>query len=148
MRVEKAIVEAWAQKLAGTITTRTIRRLKQFTDENTLPIGAGSLGNVWEEICVQVQGERSLIWEAYLEFAESFLRPEVDALTKHELLAIWLITEAGWDWLYDNWEEKDGDETAPVNDIEVVKLLFSKLLEEAGAFDNKRIRHFLDSFPD
>lgn len=144
MRVESAVVEAWAKKLVSMITRRTIRRLKQFTDEGVLPIGAGNLGSVWEEICVQVQGEQSLIWEAYLDTAESFVRPEVDALTKHERLAIWLVTEAGWDWLYDNWEQKDGDETAPVNDIEIVEFLMSRLLEEAGAFDNKRIRHFLE----
>ena len=70
--------------------------------DETLLSGADSrLISVWQEICVQVQGEESFEWDTYQELVTGMISVRVTDLSKAEQEMLWLATDAGWDWLYD-----------------------------------------------
>lgn len=80
--------------------------------DETLLSGADSrLISVWQEICVQVQGEESFLWDTYLELVTGMISVRVTDLSKVEQGMLWLATDAVWDWLYD--VVLAGDEPAP-----------------------------------
>ena len=61
---ESAIVKRVADLCAERITRKTIRDLQQMHD--TLSGEGSGLTSAWDEICVQVQRELSVSWEAYV----------------------------------------------------------------------------------
>lgn len=105
--------------------------------------GEGSgLNNVWDEVCVQVQYDESLSWQAYEETMRAFVDAAVEELAAFEREAIWLQTDAASDW-----EDEDGPnrDPYPVFDDDIVDFIMeSHLLPEAGRWHNSRIRAFID----
>ena len=70
--------------------------------DETLLSGADSrLISLWQEICVQVQGEESFVWDTYLELVTGMISVRVADLSKAEQEMLWLATDTGRDWLYD-----------------------------------------------
>ena len=55
------------------------------------------LRNSWEEICIQVQGERSLLWDMYDDVVQGMAKGFCDELSSDEMSAIWLQTDSGVD---------------------------------------------------
>jgi hypothetical protein len=148
-----------AGKIAVTVVEYTVRRLKRMTDCR-LPGDDPNLKNVWEEICVQVQGDDSLAWHDYVELIESILRPAVDALNPIEQRTVWLAIAGGRDWesLHNDHaeSEREADSTEnadsnvqddkyspPVDAGEIVNYLKDLLLTEAEDFANENIRRYL-----
>lgn len=134
-----------ARRIRNEIVDKTISELEGFGDGYLLSGDDSGLQSVWEEICVQVQGEQSLDWDAYVDTFENLLRGFVDDLSSTERIAIWLSTEAGTDWIDDQQDGSNEDDTPPVTDDDIVEELKSNLLSRAGEYSNKRIERFINN---
>lgn len=142
MRIEEAVTKAWSSVLTQQILAAVMGYLQQLGDNSLLSGEDSGLENVWEEICVQVQLEESIFWDAYLETIEQAIGARVNELERTELLALWSTTDSGWDWIYDHHGDKDGDQEAPVDPSEIISALRGKLLAMAADDTNSNISRF------
>lgn len=97
------------------------------------------LVSVWEEICVQVQGEQSLHWAAYDETAYRVVELEVGRLPRPVVVALWLETIPGENWLC---EQEDQDASPPYCIDEVAEHVLGIVYRMASDWSNRRIRAF------
>ena len=121
---------AHANRITKAIVRDTIRQLKEMTGGQVSGDYSG-LASLWEEICVQVQRERSSDWDHCVATINSYLVPAVIALRPDERLGLWFETKAGWDWQYDH---RDRRGTPPVDDDDIVVYLKDRLLTAAARF--------------
>ena len=103
---EEEIVEKLAAEIGKRITRKTIRNLQEMGEGNILSGEDSGLENVWDEICVQVQYERSFSWEGYDETVRVCVAHYVSELKYHEQLALWFQTEDAQYWKYEDEEEQ------------------------------------------
>jgi hypothetical protein len=133
------IVRRVAKVACERICWRLIRAYRRM--HHKLSGDDSGLTNVWEEICVQEQQERSFAWEdAYEASLLGFLEGEVDALDEATRWAIWHQTDAGIDWSVDNNnppEEWSNEELGRF-------ILEEYVLPAAGAYSNARIRRYIE----
>jgi hypothetical protein len=125
-------------RIRNKIVDQTISELESFGEGYMLSGDDSGLESLWEEICVQVQGEESFHWYAYVETIENLLRGFVDDLSSAERIAIWLSTDAGTDWVYDHQAGSTVDDTPPVSDTDIIEELKSKLMSRASAYKKRR----------
>lgn len=137
---ESAIVRSVAQGAAQRITRKVIASLQHMGEKLS---GEGSeVISIWDEICVQVQYERSLSWKAYDQSCCALIAGYIAELPKYEREALWLQTDAGNGWECELPEERA---TYPVSDGEIVEYLAQEYLyTEAGRWSNSRIRAYID----
>jgi len=118
-----------------------IDSLKKMKD--ALHSGNGSgLENTWDEICVQVQYEQSIYWDAYDSTVWQMVEAEVEKLSPHEREVIWLQTPEADRWGFD--EESEHDHYPVFNDDIVRYVVKEHIYHEAGRWNNQRIREYLD----
>jgi hypothetical protein len=129
---ESAIVTAVAQEAALRVTRESIAELESMTETTS----NSELETIWEEICVQVQHEQSVFWDAYDDIVWSMIRGRVDDLPKYQREAIWLQTDADFDWRYEEAESRDA---YPISDGDIINYLVKKLYSEAADWSNDRI---------
>ena len=88
------------------------------------------LKNVWDDVCVQVQYEETMMWDVYLDTIRSFIEFEEKGYDIEIKQAIWLQTEERIDWAFDNEqdEEKDIAEYCEDDIIEYIINLKNQLL--------------------
>jgi hypothetical protein len=128
--------------MGGTSSTRKIIRDLQEL-KNGLQSGDDSgLTNAWDEICVQVQGQESVSWDAFDLTVRQLVSGEVAKLLPHEREAIWLQTPSGEDW--DAEDEKSREEYPVVVDEIVDYLTNEYIYPAAGDWSNKRIRKYVE----
>lgn len=142
MRIEQHIVAAWATQITDKIIMEAIDALQKMDSGEMLSCDSG-LKNVWEEVCVQVQDEYSCFWDTYVETIESLLDGYVAMLDTDARLALWAVTDEGWDYIYDHRTEDVGVDDVPVMAGEIVAKLKDALLSAAADFDNPRIAKFI-----
>jgi len=136
-RLIKELADAEAKR----ICRRVILTLQKMKD--CLLSGDGTeLGNVWDEVCVQVQYEESYYWDAYVETVEQVIASQVERTPTNLKEALWLQTDAGFDWSLNNEGERDSPPYY-VGDI-TNYLLHEYVLLEAGRWSNKRILAFIE----
>ena len=137
---ESRIVKAVADQACHRVARKVIRYMQQLTD--TLSGEDSELKTAWDEICAQVQFEYSFYWDAYEAELERSTGWYVSDLSTHEREAIWLQTEPGIDW---KWEEPEDREPNPVfNDDIATHIIREYVLHEAGRWSNARIRKYID----
>lgn len=137
---ESAIVRAVAQEASRLITRKVIRGLQNM--KYTLSGDDSELKTTWDEICAQIQYEQSFSWDSYDETVRSYLNGYVNELPRHAQEAIWLQTDAGGDWYYEDPDDRDA---FPVCDDDIVDYLAREYVyAEAGRWSNTRIRAFID----
>ena len=146
MRIEEQIVAAFANKISDQIITGVTRALKKMNSDREMLSGNSGLKNVWEEICVQVQGEESFYWSAYIQVMESLLRSSLQRLRPHEQIALWAVTEEGWDYIYDCHADDVDLSVVPVSQNESLNKLRGELISNAANYENARISKFLERF--
>lgn len=146
MRIEQAITAAWASRLARTAIEDAIGDLKRMDFEDMLS-GDSGLEDVWEEICVQVQEEQSVFWHAYEQTIDCLLDGYIDALDRNARLALWSITDEGWDWIDEHHADDDGEREAPVDVGEIVAKLKEELLSAAADHKSPSTRRFFSTLP-
>lgn len=138
------------------------------------PAKTTGLKGVWDEICVQVQYEQSVYWDDYEDLARSSVAHHVAELAQHEREALWLQTDEGSDWLYEEkfrlresirrevclefdllvqlpiWIEDhsavrdDRHDGYPVTHDDIVSYLLDRVLSQAADWTNRRIRAYID----
>lgn len=144
---ESAIVREVAKEAAQRVARQTIKALQGLKD--TLSSEDSGLKTTWDEICVQVQGERSHDWDAYDETARTLVGQSLSTLSKHEREAIWIQTDAGFEWIGQSDNER---EAYPVDDQDIIEYLVRECIyAEAGRWQDflklKGIYCFSDIFP-
>jgi hypothetical protein len=95
-----------------------------------------TLDNVWDEVCVQVQGQESAYWSAYVDTIERLVAEDVAKLGASMKQAMWLQTDEGMDW-------KGADDAPRENDDDITKWISSIVLRIAADWRNKRIDNYL-----
>lgn len=126
------------------VARRVVRTLAKMRDG--LQSGADSgLASVWDEICVQIQGRESVLWQAYDGTVRAMVSREVQGLPPAVLSALWLQTRRGEEWLED---EEEGDEVnrlpgIPYDVGDVVDHVVGMVYGIAAQWSNHRIRAYL-----
>lgn len=108
---------------------------KAIYDLKTIDGGQNSgddfgLPTVWDEVCVQVQGEQSVMWEMYVDTIDGVVMAHVGKLRPHEREAVWLQSSAADEWLYDDEDERD---PSPVFDGDIVEHIRDKYVLKIAA---------------
>ena len=128
------------------------RRELQSWDKTSMQSGDNSgLKNLWDEICVQVQGEQSVFWEMYIELIDSCIERQADKLKPHELMAIWWQKE---DLEYDvdtlsitktseDDEPWDLEDNSYLMEEIVTYVRESYIMQDAANYRNKAISEYL-----
>ena len=138
---EWRIVRRLAEQVCQRIMRRVIRSLRKLV--GGLQSGDDSgLTSTWEEICVQVQGEQSSLWDAYDVTVRQVVSMEVTGLPEHERDAVWLQTPVGEQW---DAEDEDEREKSPVDEDSIIDYLTNEYVYSAAAnWSNLRIRKYLE----
>jgi len=142
MTYRDKIISDLAEAECKSLSRKVIRSLTKRTDG--MQSGDGTfLKNIWDEICVQVQGEESAMWDDYLDTIESLIFGEVAGLDTATKQAIWLQTDEGIDWKFDN--ENNEDQKVPIDCEDIAKyILDGFVLSAAADWTNKRIEKYLE----
>lgn len=139
---EFTIVNQVARDIKQRLVRRTIRTLQAMNDPGTLLSGEDSgLKSVWEEVCVQYQGQHSMYWSLYVETLEGIVRKLLPNLQRYELEAIWLHTRGGRDWLDCDEHRR---EPLAIFEPDIVEFVADEVLGEAMNWSNPRIRAYLE----
>jgi hypothetical protein len=140
------LIRSVADEACKRVAKRAIAGLKKQRAQ--LSGDDSGLGTVWDELCVQVQEGESLFWDAYELTVKQFVREHLERLPQHERKAIWLQTDAGWDWLWDlNNPEEEGEKPAkvPFDDSDSVNYIYAEyLVPRAEEYSNARIEGYLE----
>jgi hypothetical protein len=130
------IVMLLAERAGGGVCRRVIRQLQALPSEMTHGV-LPHLRTVWDEVCIQKQGAESVFWDAYVEQMELFVHHEIAKLPTLEREALWLQTDAGRDWEFD--DERRSNEP-PVYMGDIVLTVRAQLLSQAAGWSNPAIR--------
>ena len=138
---EWRIVRRLAEEVCQRVTRLVIRSLRERVDGLQSGDDSG-LTNAWEEICAQVQGEQSVLWDAYDVTVRQIVSIEVTALPQEERDAVWLQTPEGEEW---DAEEEDERDKSPVAVDNIIEYLTNDYVCPAAAnWSNPRIRKYLE----
>ena len=137
---ESDIVRQLAERVCSRVTRRVIRSLQRNTDDR-LSGDDSDLKNVWEEVCVQVQGEESADWSAYESTIDGLVELEVEALVSFEREAVWLQTEHAFDW---NQERSAEPGPIPVLANDITRYIVDLITAQAMEWSNPRIRQYIE----
>ncbi|WP_234121355.1 hypothetical protein [Clostridium hydrogenum] len=142
MNYKDKIISEIAREECKKVSERVIKILQGMHKE----MGSGDdtiLKSVWEEICVQVQGEQSFTWEAYLECIREIVSDELKLCGVQIKQAIWLQTQEGIDWECDN---EDEEATVAYFDDDMIEYLLNDyILTSAADWTSDTIERYLES---
>jgi len=148
--VQKSLIRDYAKAAGEKVCEQVITELEKIT--TTLSGDDSPLENPWEEICVQVQGEESFFWDAYLDTMRDFILGILIELPHRDQVALWLQTEEGWNWHWDiEFEEEQSPRnergknkpTVPVDHENIVSYIVQEfMLPTAEDFTNLNIEVF------
>ena len=94
------IIASIGQRECKRLANKVRRELQRMTAE-MLSGDDTCLKNIWDEVCIQVQGEESFFWESYEDVIDRLIRSNVEKLTPDIRQAIWLQTDSGQSWAWD-----------------------------------------------
>lgn len=137
------LLEVLARDATKRVTGAAIRKLQRMREGHLHSGPDSGLRDVWDEICVQVQGSRSVLWNHYEGVAWSVVRSLLGEVSRVELHAVWVQTRGGEEWLDDGDDSPTGEDRPYVED-EVVEYLLKALLRRAGDWSNARIRSYVE----
>jgi hypothetical protein len=137
-RVQDALLREIALDAGRRIVDRAVGHLRSMGAQ--LSGDDAGLKNVWEEFCVQVQGEESFFWDEYIQTVEDVLAGALKGARPLESTAIWLQTDEGRDWLSEN---DQGNAAPPVSDEDSVKWLYALAWGRADANRHVRVVAYL-----
>ncbi len=142
---EARITAALAHAVCKRITNQTRRRLQSIKGRYRLSGDDSTLQNLWEEVCVQLQGgEESVPWSVYEETIRGMVTGSAEALPAHEAEAVWLQTDDARENRED-LEMENGEEGIGTLIDKVVDYLIEECVyPEALKWHNARIEAYLD----
>lgn len=141
MDPQSQIIQDLAKRECERISTCSIRHLQRMKRRSMLSGDDSGLKNVWDEICVQIQYDESIYWDAYVLTVDQTIEGYLFPLTFNVHMAIWLQTSEGrwWDPL-----EDDEPETLLEDIIRYIRRDF--LFRKAETWTNSRIKAFLEHY--
>ena len=142
MRIESRIVAEWAIQLKKDAAVHIAKQLQRMGPEMMLS-GDSGLKNVWEEFCVQVQQEQSVFYDFYLATIDELLEQYIQTLSRNAQLALWSETEQGWNWVYENYTDSDGDRNAPLDTSLVLDCLRDEVMTQALEYESQSIYKYI-----
>lgn len=135
-----ALTSATAQQLAEQVTARVVADLEQM--DSLLFGDPGGLINTWEEICVQMQSERSIFWRAYDASVRALIDAHLEDLTVAQRQQVWLETDRGAEWWCEYSHQQDA--IPPACDDDMISFIAEHYLyPRADEFANDRTRAYL-----
>jgi hypothetical protein len=140
MDYKENIIHYLADRECQKICRKTILTLQKMTEG--MQSGEDTpLKNIWDEVCVQIQSQYSLFWDAYLDTLFGIIVAEVRNLEDYIMQAIWLQTKEA---LY--WEDSDEEiGNAPYSEEDITEhILHEYVLSKAADWSNANIREYLD----
>ena len=143
MSTKRKLAEVSADQLVDRIVRRVISGLQRLKNCRLSGDDSG-LENTWDEICVQVQEEESIYWDAYDETVRMFVDAELRKLTPAAMQVVWLQTEAGWDWSDDDSSDEESQREIPACRDDVIPYIVKKIYDCAADWSNRRIRDYLE----
>jgi hypothetical protein len=129
-------VRTVAQEAAQRITRKVIIHLQRLTD--TLSGDASELETTWDEICVQVETQKSIFWDTYDDIVRSTVGGFIAELPAYQREAIWLQTDSGIDWDYDDSKDRM---LYPVDD-DIINYVVERVYSEAADWSNRKIEAY------
>lgn len=145
--LNKTVARNAAQLVADAAQADLIRSKHRLSGDDSV------LQNTWEEICVQVQGERGYFWDAYESAMRDAVLGALQFIDKAVQKALWLHTDDGRDLRYDLEADEEEGLTAqagygqpdiPVDDEAIARdIIANYLLPLADDYRNSRIEQFL-----
>ena len=129
------IITSIAEHECKRIARRVLRDLQGMTQGMQSGNDSG-LANLWNEVCVQVQGQESGMWDYYVEMMREMIEKQVQMLSVELRKAIWLQTDNGFHWDFD--EDEPAEIEYSEDDI-VDHILREFVLKLAADWKNRRI---------
>ena len=139
IKSESDIVTALADDVSSAISTEVIKALEDKPD--TMAGDDSDLSNLWEEICVQIQGEHSHYWNAYDEMVHAYVHDALTTRPVYQQIAVWLKTEQGVDAYYD--EERDTKQALDYDTGAAANSIVSHVYAAASDYSNEAIDEYL-----
>lgn len=151
LTIEKLLNRNVAKNAATVVADAA--QAKLMRSKHTLSGDDSNLQNTWDEICVQVQSDRSFFWEAYESAMRDAVLGVMCFLDRSVLETLWLYTDDGGDLRYDlEANEKEAITSQPeyeppdipVDDEAIARdIIADYLLPRASNYSNSRIEEFL-----
>ena len=133
MYYKDKIISAIANEACQNISGKVIRDLRKMTEG--MQSGDDScLKTIWDEVCVQMKDEQSVMWDAYEETILALIEREVCKLDKAVIGAIWLQTDEGEDWDEDN---QDAEENNIIGQNDYNEFYFIQIEPKPKFIENK-----------
>lgn len=151
-RYYERLLSGQARQMGDSLVRKCIRNLKKCKKDSGMCLsGDDGLENLWDEICVQVQGEQSMHWEAYLDYVTREIHRLAEAqFSQKDLEILWLQTDAFHSWWADaSFPEEDQEaflaDGTPSKFLQqdVEDYLLGELLSAAANYTNQRIEKYL-----
>lgn len=149
------LISAHVEETVYAIIEEVICEIKKM-DRNSGSMLSGDdsdLKNLWDEICVQVQCEPSVYWDAYNDFLNQCIQRILkESCNETEMRMIWLQTEGFDEWYFHATDDEDNDSEAcnPIIDggnvDDTVNYIKEKVLTRAGSYSNKQIQEYIDQY--
>lgn len=131
------VIRHFAEPICEAVADEVISELKQMKGDCLLSGDDSPLKNTWEEVCVQVQGDESVYWDAYETTVRTMIAQHVNGMAEHERLAIWYQTEDRQEWWLESVEDREVE--APVDDGAVISHIEKIVYSKAEDFSNENI---------
>ena len=138
-----------AEQLRAKLVIKTVRELQSIKRNSKMMQSAedGILINLWDEICVQVQGEKSIAWSSYEDFIHTTIYDLLEKrYTMKEYFMLWFLTNE-FEECANNCESEDNDFNAntlpPIDMQDVVDLIFGEVISSAADYSNTRTEKYL-----
>jgi len=131
------IISHIADRECERMSRKVIRILQRMTEGMQSGDDSG-LRNVWDEVCVQVQGQESVMWDVYLDTISGIIAGYLSGLDDAVKQAIWLQTNNGMDW-----EPSEEEKDTPYSEEDIADyILTDYLLSSAANWTNDRIEKY------
>lgn len=101
MDFERKIALDISANLSKSLSEKIARQTIRWLQGQNTAIGIGYLENLWDDVCYQLQAERSYSWNHYDVMIRIYVISKLEELHKYETSAIWLQTEGVYDHLVD-----------------------------------------------
>jgi hypothetical protein len=143
------IIASIAEHECKRIARKVVRALQGMTKGMQSGDDSG-LVNLWDEVCVQVQGPESVMWDYYVEVMREVIEKQVHMLSVELTTAIWLQTDNGFHWDFDEdkptYIEHSGDDISiEYSEYDIVDHILSQfVLKLAADWTNRRIEKFIN----
>jgi hypothetical protein len=132
---EEKLLNNLAQHYITSLTKKAVRQIMRLPKEAMMSGDDSPLKNVWDEICVQVQGEHFFCWDLYPDMISEFCKGVLDDQPNEILFLLSYIACENKFIAYENNTYYEDD---------VVELIKNSVLQYAGDYHNQRIEHYLE----